>query len=211
MAHSRLLVVVVFLLRLISGQVSTIRKTEVEGLSLNVDILCDLDRQFHPLYWDIQGRVYSLYTIPEIFIIRGHEAITLPTVDRRMDGWRFQCFTIDPRDEYSWNPGQITILSVIYSKSANLRCVCVCVRVRACVHVYVCTCVCVCERERVVHWWLSGIHDGLSIERLVVQVPSGKMVFFFLSPLSCCECQSYTFPPVHPAENGYLAICWGAN
>ena len=32
---------------------------------------------------------------------------------------------------------------------------------------------------------------------------SGKMVFFFLSPLT------NTFPPVHPSENGYLSFIAG--
>ena len=85
-----------------------------EGISTNVNILCDLDRQFYPLYWRIQESIYDLYTVPEIFIVRDHEAITLPTVDRRMDGWRFQCFMVEPNNEDYINPGVITELSVIY-------------------------------------------------------------------------------------------------
>ena len=45
---------------------------------------------------------------------------------------------------------------------SSLEEVCVCVRVFICV----CKCVCVCV---FVHWWLSGIHSELPIERLVVQ------------------------------------------
>ena len=108
----------------------TVDKVAVEGLSRNVDILCNLDRQFHPLYWKIQGQIYDLYSIPELFIIREHEAITIPTVDRRMDGWDFQCFTVDPRRENRLHPGQITNLTVLYSKFVtaiaiplNLMCV----------------------------------------------------------------------------------------
>ena len=64
-------------------------------------------------------------------------------------------------------------------------CVCGCVGVGVCVGVYVCAvcvggcgcvCVCVCVGVCVcvcvcvwVHWWLSGIHSELPIERLVVQ------------------------------------------
>ena len=86
----------------------------VEYLSTFVNILCNLDRQFHPLYWMIQDRIYDLYNVPEIFTERTYGGITLPTVDRRMDGWRFQCFTIEPSNEDNINPGEIRELTVIY-------------------------------------------------------------------------------------------------
>ena len=85
-----------------------------EGISTNVNILCDLDRQFYPLYWRIQERIYDLYTIPEIFIVSFHGAIALPTVDRRMDGWRFQCFTVEPNNKDYLNSGAITELRLVY-------------------------------------------------------------------------------------------------
>ena len=49
--------------------------------------------------------------------------------------------------------------------------VCVCACLCVCVTMCVCVCVCVCVRVCVlwVHWWLSGIHSELPIERLVVQ------------------------------------------
>lgn len=106
-------VILLLLLQQVTSQ--EIPKTAVEGLSTNVDFLCDLDRQFNPLYWDIQGRVYDLYSIPALFTVRGHEGITLGDVDRRMNGWRFQCFTIDPSTEEGFNPGLVTILTVIFN------------------------------------------------------------------------------------------------
>ena len=114
----KMAVAVILMLVLFAAQSNelTVNKVAVEGVSINVDILCNLVRQFHPLYWRIQGRIYDLFSIPELFIIREHEAITIPTVDRRMDGWDFQCFTVDPRQENSLHPGQITNLTVWYGK-----------------------------------------------------------------------------------------------
>jgi hypothetical protein len=78
-------VFVLLLLQEANSQGVTV-KNVVEGLSTNVDILCGLDRQLHPQYWEIEGRVYDLYSVPEIFEVRGHEAVRLANVDRRMDG-----------------------------------------------------------------------------------------------------------------------------
>ena len=94
-------------------QATTSTRDVVEGLNANIDILCDLDRQLHPVYWKIQEQVYDLYGLPEIFTLRGHEAISLATVDRRMDGWRLQCFSVDNTRPGGLNPGMITILQVI--------------------------------------------------------------------------------------------------
>ena len=93
-----------------------IQKTALEGHTRSIDILCDIDQQIYPLYWNIQGKVYDLYSIPEIFEELDHEGIRLMTVDRRMDGWRFQCFTIGPNNEEGLNFGQITTLTVVYGK-----------------------------------------------------------------------------------------------
>ena len=63
---------------------------------------------------------------------------------------------------------------------------CVCVCARTCV----CVCVCVCVW---VHWWLSGIHSELPIERLVVQGPaSGNLVLSF--SLSSSGCSNHLAP-----------------
>ena len=82
-------------------------------------------------------------------------------------------------------------------------CVCVCVRVRVRVRVRVCVCVCVW-----VHWWLSGIHSELPIERLVVQGPaSGNLVLSFsLSSSSCSDHLRSSTPPVDSAVNEYHGI-----
>jgi hypothetical protein len=92
----------------------------VERLSSNVNILCDLDRDSHPLYWIIQGQVYELYSVPRIFRVRGYEAITLTSVDRRMDGWVFQCFNVNPDNEEGLTPGLITTLTVVYGKDLSI-------------------------------------------------------------------------------------------
>jgi hypothetical protein len=124
----------VFVLLLLLQQATSQRMTPknvVEGLSTNVDILCSLDRQLHPQYWKIEGRVYDLYSVPEIFEVRGHEAVRLANVDRRMDGWTIQCFTIGNEED---NLGIITILNVrgeqytISWGTPMFMCVCVCVR-----------------------------------------------------------------------------------
>ncbi len=107
---------IILLLLFVLNQQATTQTTAVEGRSRNVVILCDLDRSFHPLYWDIQGLVYDLYSIPKIFDVFTHEAITLPSVDRRMDGWRFQCFTVDLTNPEGLNPGLITTLTIFYGK-----------------------------------------------------------------------------------------------
>ena len=59
-----------------------------------------------------------------------------------------------------------------------------------------CVCVCVCVFTGVlwVHWWLSGIHSELPIERLVVQGPaSGNLVLSF--SLSSSDCSDHLAPP----------------
>ena len=94
-----------------------IQKTALEGHTRGVDILCDLDQQIYPLYWNIQGKVYDLYSIPEIFEVLDREGIRPRIVDRRMDGWSFQCFTIGPNNEEGLNFGQITTLTVVYGKN----------------------------------------------------------------------------------------------
>jgi hypothetical protein len=70
--------------------------------------------ELHPQYWEIQDRVYDLYGVPEIFEVRGYEALRLVNVDRRMNGWTFRCFTIENENEL--NLGQITTLEVVHGK-----------------------------------------------------------------------------------------------
>ena len=53
----------------------------------------------------------------------------------------------------------------------------------------VCVCVCVCVGGGGVHWWLSGIHSELPIERLVIQGPaSGNLVLSFSLRNICATC-----------------------
>ena len=103
----------VLFLMLANVQSLTVKRV-LEGFSTNIDILCDLDLELHPQYWEIQGGVYDLYSVPEIFEVRGYEAITLANVDRRMNGWRFRCFTIV--NENNLNLGETTILEVVNGK-----------------------------------------------------------------------------------------------
>lgn len=91
-------------------------RTVVEGISTNIDILCNLDRRTDALYWKINHLIYDLYSVPKIFTILEHEALSLAEVDRRMNGWRFQCFTINPNIEGGLNLGRITVLVVVYGK-----------------------------------------------------------------------------------------------
>ena len=83
----------------------------VEGFSSNVNILCDLTRQPDPLYWRINGSVFDLYSVPAIFETDGFASLTIPTVNRHMDGWTFQCFTLSTQQRQIYS--QITVLSVI--------------------------------------------------------------------------------------------------
>ena len=112
---AKLALLIVLLLKEVTSQ-EMIVKSVVEGLNTNTDILCNLDRQFHPLYWDIQGKIFDLGSIPSTFTVRGHEAISIPAVNRSMDGWRFQCFTIDLTSLDGLNHGLITILNVFFGE-----------------------------------------------------------------------------------------------
>ena len=97
-------------LQTIDGQI--IQRTVVEDLSTNIDIICNLDRQLHPLYWSIAGKVYELYSVPAIFTTTSPEAITLASVNRRMNGWRLLCFSVGATDHVI--AGVTTVLHVIY-------------------------------------------------------------------------------------------------
>ena len=103
---------------------TTFAKTAVEGVSRNINILCDLDRQFHPLYWKINELIYDQYNVPQIFTVVGHEALVISDVDRRMDGWRFQCFTVNPSSSDGLTPGFVTILTIIYGTSIHVCSAC---------------------------------------------------------------------------------------
>ena len=118
----RLLVLLVLVLfRTVHDQEApTIVKRVFEGLSGNVDLLCNIGRQHQPQYWRIQERIYDLDSIPEFFLVQEHGGLRIPRVDRRLNGWRFQCFAIDFNTTEGMNPGQIIELNVFYGKSRQL-------------------------------------------------------------------------------------------
>ncbi len=95
-----------------SQQLSASTMYLAEG-NTDISILCHLDQ--HPLYWDIQGYIYDLHSLPEVFTRRERMAITIAVVERRMNGWRLQCFSTDHTNPEGLNSGQITELN-IYSK-----------------------------------------------------------------------------------------------
>ena len=90
-----------------------IRKVVIEGINTNVDILCNLGREFYPQYWEIEGRVYDLYRLPEIFSVSANGGIRIKTIDRRMHDWRLKCFSIDPTSETDLIEGTTTVLNVV--------------------------------------------------------------------------------------------------
>ena len=90
-------------------------------MSENVDILCNIGRQHQPLYWRIQERIYDIDSVPGFFLVQGHDGLKIPTVDRRLNGWRFQCFTVDFNTAGGINPGQINELNVFYGESRQCR------------------------------------------------------------------------------------------
>ena len=109
MALNTVLLLPLILLQQVQGQ-SVVTQTVVEGISSYIDIICNLDRQFHPLYWRIQGRIYDLYNVPEMFTAISVEAITLGSVSRGMDGWTFQCFALDSTREGGLVNGVVNVL-----------------------------------------------------------------------------------------------------
>lgn len=98
----------------LTGEV--VRRTVVEGVSRNVNILCNLDLRPDTLYWNITDRVYDLYSVPEIFTFYGQEQLIIPDVNRRMDNWSFQCFNIG-RNRLN---GQTTVMTVLFSGKYNI-------------------------------------------------------------------------------------------
>ena len=105
----------------VTAALETAHLVAVEGLSANVNILCNLDHETGPLYWRINGLVFDLYSVPEAFEAEGYVGLVIPRVHRGMDGWTFQCFTVaDARNSY-FNLGELTILTVIYSKCSSYQ------------------------------------------------------------------------------------------
>lgn len=97
------------------GSENTTIKTVVEGFSTNVNIQCNINHGNSTIYWIINGQAFDLYDVPQVFKV-GYEALTLSRVDRSMNNWVFQCFTIDYNHERNLNLGLITELRVLYSE-----------------------------------------------------------------------------------------------
>ena len=90
--------------------------TVYEGISTNVNILCTLDKeQPEPLYWKINENLYDLYNFPKIFISVTYGTLTLPFVNRRMDGWEIQCVRVTSTKELLH--GEMTLLRVLHGMS----------------------------------------------------------------------------------------------
>lgn len=76
-------------------------------------IPCSLNNFPGPLYWIIDELIYELYSVPG-FIVNGLEAITIPTVDRTLDGQSFQCLTFHNSSPVDPRLGSLTTLRVFY-------------------------------------------------------------------------------------------------
>lgn len=91
-----------------------------EGGSRNVHIICDLPMQsdIYALYWKIKGLVYEMHNLPVAFQVMNRRGLKIIEVDRRMNRWTFQCFTINPHHwEREIFHSSITTLIVNYGKS----------------------------------------------------------------------------------------------
>ena len=89
---------------------------EISGISANVDIPCLNSDPDANVFWIINGSVYGLLQIPDEFILCKEETcnlndLTISVVQSEMDGYTFQCVSID----YNTNThhlGTLTELSV---------------------------------------------------------------------------------------------------
>ena len=105
------LLISIFSILVLNSECQTpVVKTAVEGVSRNLAIVCDLST-FQ--YWKINELIYDKYNVPQIFTVE-YEGIVISNVDRRMDGWRFQCFTVDPNSSDGLRSGSVFILAIIY-------------------------------------------------------------------------------------------------
>ena len=93
-----------FLTSSTEGQsVSYTEQRAVAGISTNINIQCNLDRQTAPPFWIINGTTYELFSIPFQFlsgiipVVNSYSALTIPIVTTHLDNIVFQCvvFTTD--------------------------------------------------------------------------------------------------------------------
>ena len=91
---------IVFQLLCCTGQAWT-QKTEIAGLSVNVQILCNHDSKSNTgrMFWMINGSVYGLLHVPNEFVVCSESCdlntLRIPVVQSEMDGYTFQCVGID--------------------------------------------------------------------------------------------------------------------
>ena len=98
---------------------------EIGGISYNVDIPCLNSDPDASVFWIINGSVYGLLQIPDEYILCKVEAcdlndITVSVVQNGMDGYTFQCVSID----YNTNThhlGRQIELSVITLTSSEIE------------------------------------------------------------------------------------------
>ena len=92
--------------------------TAVEGGSINVNILCTLDKEEpEPIYWLINGNLYDSYNFPKIFMSVNYGTLTLPSVNRRMNDWNIQCVRVTSNKEL--RHGENVLLKVLYGTYQN--------------------------------------------------------------------------------------------
>ena len=112
---SRVAIIMVY--NVVSTAQEAFHLTVVEGISANVNIPCNLNLETGSLYWEINGLIFDLYSVPEQFATDGYVGLVIPSVHRGMNGWTFQCFTVaDARSGF--NLGELTILEVIIGKGS---------------------------------------------------------------------------------------------
>ena len=86
------------------------------GLSTNINIQCNLNRQAAPPLWLINGTAYELFSIPFQFQpgiipeVNGYSALTIPKVSSSLDNLYFQCIVASANGVVN---GSITRLIVV--------------------------------------------------------------------------------------------------
>ena len=88
-------------------------QTAVEGVSTNIAIQCDLDRQMAAPFWRINDHVYDIFHIPPYFRVESYTALTIPEVSHSFNDYTFRCILIDhTTDPISEIHGILTELTV---------------------------------------------------------------------------------------------------
>ena len=87
---------------------------EISGISYNVDIPCLNSDPDANVFWIINGSVYGLLQIPDEYILCKEGTcnlndLTISVVQSEMDGYTFQCVSID----YHTNTQQLGIQKVL--------------------------------------------------------------------------------------------------